>query len=336
MKSILLTLLIFAAIIIIHECGHFFAARLCGVRVNEFAIGMGPTLLRFGKKETRYSLRLFPIGGFVAMEGESDQSNDPRAFCNQAVWKRMIIVCAGAVMNLVLGFVIILALTIPNKTLASTTIAEFSEGASTEASGLMVGDEITHINGRRMWVDSDIIYALSTDEDGVVDMTVRRDGEKVSLENVVFTKENGTLVIDFKAVGKQRGLINTLGYSLGKTASIGRLIWISIGQLVTGQAAISDLSGPIGTAQAVGEATKAGMSTVMNLFAFITVNVGIFNILPIPALDGGRLVFLLFEAVTRRRIKPEYEAYVHFAGFVLVILLFVFVSYQDIVNLIRG
>ena len=336
MKSILLTLLIFAAIIIIHECGHFFAARLCGVRVNEFAIGMGPTLLRFGKKETRYSLRLFPIGGFVAMEGESDQSNDPRAFCNQAVWKRMIIVCAGAVMNLVLGFVIILALTIPNKTLASTTIAEFSEGASTEASGLMVGEEITHINGRRMWVDSDIIYALSTDEDGVVDMTVRRDGEKVSLENVVFTKENGTLVIDFKVVGKQRGLINTLGYSLGKTASIGRLIWISIGQLVTGQAAISDLSGPIGTAQAVGEATKAGMSTVMNLFAFITVNVGIFNILPIPALDGGRLVFLLFEAVTRRRIKPEYEAYVHFAGFVLVILLFVFVSYQDIVNLIRG
>lgn len=336
MKSILLTLLIFAAIIIIHECGHFFAARLCGVRVNEFAIGMGPTLLRFGKKETRYSLRLFPIGGFVAMEGESDQSNDPRAFCNQAVWKRMIIVCAGAVMNLVLGFVIILALTIPNKTLASTTIAEFSEGASTEASGLMVGDEITHINGRRMWVDSDIIFALSTDEDGVVDMTVRRDGEKVSLENVVFTKENGTLVIDFKVVGKQRGLINTLGYSLGKTASIGRLIWISIGQLVTGQAAISDLSGPIGTAQAVGEATKAGMSTVMNLFAFITVNVGIFNILPIPALDGGRLVFLLFEAVTRRRIKPEYEAYVHFAGFVLVILLFVFVSYQDIVNLIRG
>lgn len=336
MKSILLTLLIFAAIIIIHECGHFFAARLCGVRVNEFAIGMGPTLLRFGKKETRYSLRLFPIGGFVAMEGESDQSNDPRAFCNQVVWKRMIIVCAGAVMNLVLGFVIILALTIPNKTLASTTIAEFSEGASTEASGLMVGDEITHINGRRMWVDSDIIYALSTDEDGVVDMTVRRDGEKVSLENVVFTKENGTLVIDFKVVGKQRGLINTLGYSLGKTASIGRLIWISIGQLVTGQAAISDLSGPIGTAQAVGEATKAGMSTVMNLFAFITVNVGIFNILPIPALDGGRLVFLLFEAVTRRRIKPEYEAYVHFAGFVLVILLFVFVSYQDIVNLIRG
>ena len=290
MKSILLTLLIFAAIIIIHECGHFFAARLCGVRVNEFAIGMGPTLLRFGKKETRYSWRLFPIGGFVAMEGESDQSDDPRAFCNQAVWKRIIIVCAGAIMNLVLGFIIILALTIPNKTLASTTIAEFSEGASTQASGLQVGDQILKINDRTMWVDSDIIFALSTDADGVVDMVVRRDGEKVTLNNVQFTIDGGTLVIDFKVVGLQRGLVNTLGYSLGKTASIGRLIWISIGQLVTGQAAISDLSGPIGTAQAVGEATKAGMSTVMNLFAFITVNVGIFNLLPIPALAGGRLV----------------------------------------------
>ena len=336
MESILLTLLIFAAIIIIHECGHFFAARLCGVRVNEFAIGMGPTLFRFGKKETRYSWRLFPIGGFVSMEGESDGSNDPRAFCNQPVWKRMIIVCAGAAMNLVLGFIIVLALTAPNKALASTTIAEFSDGATTQASGLQVGDQIMEINGRRMWVDSDIIFALSTDEDGVVDMVVKRNGEKVSLHDVVFTIDGGTLVIDFKVVGKPRGLINTLGYSLGKTASIGRLIWISIGQLVTGQAAISDLSGPIGTAQAVGEATKAGLSTVMNLFAFITVNVGIFNLLPIPALDGGRMVFLLFEAVTRKRIKPEYEAYVHFAGFVLVIALVIFVSYQDIVNLIRG
>ena len=270
------------------------------------------------------------------MEGESDQSDDPRAFCNQAVWKRIIIVCAGAIMNLVLGFIIILALTIPNKTLASTTIAEFSEGASTQASGLQVGDQILKINDRTMWVDSDIIFALSTDADGVVDMVVRRDGEKVTLNNVQFTIDGGTLVIDFKVVGLQRGLVNTLGYSLGKTASIGRLIWISIGQLVTGQAAISDLSGPIGTAQAVGEATKAGMSTVMNLFAFITVNVGIFNLLPIPALDGGRLVFLLFEAITRKRIKPEYEAYVHFAVFILVIALVVFVSYQDIVNLIRG
>ena len=216
MKSILLTLLIFAAIIIIHECGHFFAARLCGVRVNEFAIGMGPTLLRFGKKETRYSWRLFPIGGFVAMEGESDQSDDPRAFCNQAVWKRIIIVCAGAIMNLVLGFIIILALTIPNKTLASTTIAEFSEGASTLASGLQVGDQILKINDRTMWVDSDIIFALSTDADGVVDMVVRRDGEKVTLNNVQFTIDGGTLVIDFKVVGLQRGLVNTLGYSLGE------------------------------------------------------------------------------------------------------------------------
>jgi regulator of sigma E protease len=131
MKSILITLLIFAVIILIHECGHFLTARLCGVRVNEFAIGMGPTLLHFGKGETRYALRLFPIGGFVSMEGEDGSSGDPRAFCNQKVWKRILIVCAGAIMNLILGFLIILGLTIPKDTLATKTVAEFYDGAMT-------------------------------------------------------------------------------------------------------------------------------------------------------------------------------------------------------------
>lgn len=335
MKSILLTLLIFAVIILIHECGHFLTARLCGVRVNEFAIGMGPTLLRFGKGETRYALRLFPIGGFVSMEGEDGESGDPRAFCNQRVWKRILIVCAGAIMNLVLGFLIVLGLTIPKDTLATQTVAEFYDGAMTQSTGLQAGDEILKINGRSMWIESDIVYELSYDEDGVVDMVVRRDGEKVSLKDVAFKKDGESMVIDFKVKGQPATVFNTLGYSFRRTASIGRLVWISLGQLITGKASVNDLSGPIGTAQAVGQASKAGMSTVMTLFAFITVNVGIFNLLPFPALDGGRLVFLLFEAITRKRVKPELEAYVHFAGFVLVILLVIFVSYHDIVNLIR-
>lgn len=335
MKSILLTLLIFAVIILIHECGHFLTARLCGVRVNEFAIGMGPTLFRFGKGETRYALRLFPIGGFVSMEGEDGESGDPKAFCNQKVWKRILIVCAGAIMNLILGLIIVLGLTIPKDTLATQTVAEFYDGAMTESTGLQVGDEILKINGRSMWIESDIVYELSYDEDGVVDMVVRRNGEKVTLKNVTFQKDGDSLIIDFKVKGQPATVFNTLSYSFRRTASIGRLVWISLGQLFTGKASINDLSGPIGTAQAVGQASKAGMSTVMTLFAFITINVGIFNLLPVPALDGGRLVFLLFEAIFRKRIKPEYEAYVHFAGFVLVILLVIFVSYHDIVNLIR-
>jgi regulator of sigma E protease len=185
-----------------------------------------------------------------------------------------------------------------------------------------------------MWVESDIVYELSFDEDGVVDLLVRRDGKKVQLKDVAFEKDGDSLIIDFKVKGQKATAAHTLGYAFRRTASIGRLVWISLGQLLTGKASVNDLSGPIGTAQAVGQASKAGLSTVMTLFAFITVNVGIFNLLPIPALDGGRLVFLLIEAVTRRRVKPELEAYVHFAGFVLVILLVIFVSYHDIVNLL--
>lgn len=336
MRTILITILIFAVIIFIHECGHFAAAKLCKVRVNEFALGMGPTLFHFGKGETRYALRLFPIGGFVSMEGEDGGSGDPRAFCNQKVWKRILIVCAGAFMNLVLGFIVVLLMTIPSDRLPSMTVAQFYENASTEATGLQAGDEILRVNGRSIWVDSDLIYTLSTDEDGVVDMVVRRDGEKVELSDVAFTTQDGTLVIDFTVQGVPANLPNVLSYSFRKTASIGRLVWIAVGQLITGQSSINELSGPIGTAQAIGQAVSAGLSTVMYLFAFITINVGIFNILPLPALDGGRLIFLLFELITRRRIKPEHEAYVHFAGFVLLILLIIFVSYHDIVNLIRG
>ena len=336
MKSILITLLIFAVIILIHEGGHFTAAKLCGVKVNEFSIGMGPSLFHFGKGETRYSLRLFPIGGYVSMEGEDDSSSDPRAFCAQPVWKRIIIVCAGAIMNLILGFVIVLALTAPKEKLASTTVSQFIDGASTQSTGLREGDQILSINGRSIWVESDIIYALSSDKDGIVDMEVRRNGERTALKNVAFTIEDGTLMIDFKVVGIPRTVGSVLSYSFRKTASIGRLVWISIGQLITGKASINDLSGPIGTAQAVGQASKAGLSTVMNLFAFITVNVGIFNLLPIPALDGGRLIFLLIELIVRRRVNPKYEAYVHFAGFILVFGLIIFVSFHDIVNLIHG
>ena len=336
MRTILITILIFAVIIFIHECGHFAAAKLCKVRVNEFALGMGPTLFHFGKGETRYALRLFPIGGFVSMEGEDGGSGDPRAFCNQKVWKRILIVCAGAFMNLVLGFIVVLLMTIPSDRLPSMTVAQFYENASTEATGLQAGDEILRVNGRSIWVDSDRVYTLSTDEDGVVDMVVRRDEEKVELSDVAFTTQDGTLVIDFTVQGVPANLPNVLSYSFRKTASIGRLVWIAVGQLITGQSSINELSGPIGTAQAIGQAASAGLSTVMYLFAFITINVGIFNILPVPALDGGRLIFLLFELITRRRIKPEHEAYVHFAGFVLLILLIIFVSYHDIVNLIRG
>ncbi len=337
--SIVLTLVIFLIIIFIHELGHFVVAKLSGVKVNEFALGMGPAVLKRQKGETLYSVRAFPIGGFCSMEGEDDGSADPRAFCNAKLWKRMLIVLAGAAMNLLLGLVIVMGITAASDVITSNTVASFYDNASSEATGLQVGDTILEINGRSILVENDIAYELLRDADGVVDMVVRRNGEKVSLSGVTFTMIDGedgsrSLSVDFKVVGIEPTFGNVLSYSFRKTVSIARLVWISLLDLVTGHASINDLAGPIGMTQVVGQAAKVGASSLLLLAAFISVNVGIFNLLPIPALDGGRFFFLLVEAIRRKRIKPEYEAYVHLAGFAVLILLMVVVAFHDVWRII--
>lgn len=341
MGNIVTTLIIFAVIILIHELGHFTAAKLSGVRVNEFSLGMGPALLRLGKGETSYVLRAFPIGGSVSMEGEDASSEDSRAFCNKKVIFRIIIVAAGAIMNLVLGFGVLAGVTASQDYVASNTIAQFEENAATQRSGLAVGDTILKVNGRSVWVESDIVYELVRDPDGVVDLTVQRDGKRVELPSVAFDfrEQNGekALVIDFKVLAKEKTFGSILSYAGRKTASVARIVWLSLGDLITGRASVHDLAGPIGMTQVVGQVRQIGWSNLMTLVAFITINVGVFNLLPIPALDGGRLVFLLLEAIRRgKRIKPEYEAYVHMAGFAVVILLMIFVTFNDIVGLFKG
>ena len=337
--NILLTLVIFLVIIFIHELGHFLVAKWSGVRVNEFALGMGPAIFRRQIGETLYSIRVFPVGGFYSMEGEDDGSDDPRAFCNTAVWKRMLVVVAGACMNLLLGLGLIIGITAASDVITSNTVASFSDGASSEATGLQAGDEILEINGRSIWVENDIAYQLLMDTDGSVDMLVRRNGEKVALNGVTFDFREGedgshTLIVDFKVVGLPTTFGNVLSYSVRKSASVARLVWISLVDLVTGNASLNDLAGPIGMTQVVGEAASVGMSSLLLLAAFITINVGIFNLLPIPALDGGRLLFLIIEAVRRKPIKPEYEGYVHMVGFALLILLMVVVAFHDIWRLV--
>ncbi|MBR6790354.1 MAG: site-2 protease family protein [Oscillospiraceae bacterium] len=337
MGNIITTLVIFAVIILIHEFGHFTAAKLSGVRVNEFSLGMGPALFRFGKGETTYCLRAFPIGGSVSMEGEDDSSDDARAFCNKKVGFRIIIVAAGAIMNLILGFCILCGVTASQEHLASNVVAQITEGSSIAATGLQPSDEILKINGHTIWVESDIVYELTRDVDGVVEMLVRRGDEKVTLDAVTFSFRDDALVLDFKVLAREKTLWSVLDYSFSKTVSIGRTVWLSFGDLLTGKASVHDLAGPIGMTQVVGEVRKIGWSSVFTLAAFITINVGIFNLLPIPALDGGRLVFLLLEVIRRgKRIDPDHEAYVHLAGFALVILLMIVVTFNDIVGLFKA
>ena len=388
--KILAAILIFGIIILVHELGHFLMCKWMGVRVNEFAIGMGPKLLSFGKKETKYTLRLLPIGGFCAMEGEDEEAPtpralggnagetaagetaeepaageeggpelppppDPRAFPNKKVWRRILIVVAGAAMNLLLGFVLLVAyfgiFTVPDASgsarFSSTIVAAFSEDAvSNQEGGLKVGDQILKINGKGTVTDTDVAMHMQSDEDGIMDILVKRDGKKVLLEDVPFRLEpsesdpsKNVLIYDFKVLGIEKTPWTTLVQAAKTEYSVATMIWRSLGDIVTGKYGLNDLSGPVGTVDFTGDAvaqanTAEGMKTLLMLVTMITVNVGIFNLLPLPALDGGRLMFLIFEGIFRRPVPAKYEGMVHFIGLLLLMLLMVAVTFTDIRRLI--
>lgn len=353
MVSIIIAIIVFGIIIIVHEFGHFIAAKKSGVRVNEFAIGMGPKLFSKQYGETKYSLRLLPIGGYCSMEGEDKSSEDDRAFCKKSVIKRIIIVAAGALMNLVLGFIFIVIMTSMNDTYAGTTISWFEDNASSQASGLQVGDRVININGMHIFTDTDFAYQLQSDKDGVFDMTVIRDGEKKELKDVKFSmsenddgKKTSSLHIDFKVEPIERSISSIASQSWRRSVSYARLIWVSLGDLLTGQYKINDLSGPVGIVTAISdvvsnETTDSGINWLelfQNLFsmaALISINVGIFNLLPLPALDGGRLIFLIVEGIRRKPVSPEKEGAVHFVGLALLMMLMLYVTFNDVVKLIN-
>ncbi len=353
MASIIISLLVFGVIIAIHEFGHFIVAKLCGIRVNKFAIGMGPVIFKKQGKETEYSLRLLPVGGFCAMEGEDADSNDPRAFSRKSVPKRMAVVVAGAVMNIILCFILIFITTLLYQDVVTTTIAGFTytEDAETgervststsETCGLQVGDTIISIDGMRILTDTDLSYKLQSTEADTMTVVVKRDGERVTLENVSFYNTATEGRLDFYVHAEKCNPLNVIQYSALNTISKGRLIWISLVDLVTGKYGFHDLSGPVGIIGTIGEAASIGetirekMISVLSLASFITINVGIFNLLPIPALDGCRLVFLLIEGIRRKPINPEHEGMVHFIGIALLMLLMLAVTFQDILRMIQG
>lgn len=346
--SILIAILVFFVIVVLHELGHFAAAKLCGIKVNKFAVGMGPVLLKKQKGETEYSLRALPIGGFCAMEGEDDQSADPRAFMNKPVWKRMLVVLAGPVMNFVLGFFLLLITTLLYGNISTMTVADFrydpesDECISMSAeTGLEIGDTILRIDGMRILTDTDLSYKLQTCDSDTMQVVVRRGGEKVTLDGVTFRNKLNDTRLDFYVLGEKLTPLNTIRYSFLDTISTGRLIWSSLTDLIRGRYGFHDLSGPVGIVTTIGEAASYGetfkqhLTSVISLASFITVNVGIFNLLPIPALDGARLVFLVIESIRRKPIPPEREGMVHFIGMALLFALMLAVTCQDLLRLIQ-
>lgn len=337
---ILLAILMFIIIIILHEFGHFITAKLLGVRVNEFSVGFGPKLFSKKGKETTYSVRAIPFGGFCAMEGEDEESNDPRAFGNKKPWRRFIIVAAGATFNLILGFVIAVLMTIPQERYATTTIGKFEDGAVSCNYGLQVNDEIVAANGRKIYCFSDLSYMLASAKDGKLDFTVLRDGKKVELKNVTFNLEplddgNNYISLDFRVYGEEKIFTNTLKYAAKTTVSYGRIVYMSLYDMITGKFKINQMSGPVGITAAVSQATRQSVWNILYYACIITVNLGIMNLLPLPALDGGRLLFILIEMIRRKPISAKYEGLVHTIGFVILFGLIILITFNDILNLIR-
>ncbi len=342
---IIIGILLFELIIFIHEGGHFITAKLCGVKVNEFALGMGPKIIKFKKGETLYSLRLFPIGGFCSMEGEDSESDDKRAFINKKVWQRMIIVVAGAVMNIILGLILMLITLAPNQYFASSTVAVFADNA-TSSDQLMVGDEIKKINGYDIMTSMDMSFAFATAKSNKLSMTVLRNGETVNLTDVqlptVESDGKEILQLDFKVAAIENNFGTLMSQTFLSTVSTVRMVWASLAGLVTGRFGFNEVSGPVGMTSAISQAAASGLETsfwdalsnLIYIMMIITVNLGVVNLLPIPALDGGRLVFLIIEAIRRKPIKPEHEGYVHAVGMLILFAFMIIISIKDVIQLI--
>lgn len=447
---IIIGVLLFELIIFSHEFGHFITAKKSGVKVNEFALGMGPKIFSFKKGETQYSLRIFPIGGYCAMEGEDEDSDEPRAFNNAKIWKRMIIIIAGAVMNIILGFVLMFVYTVQSDSYASTTISNFYPNSCTANCGLQEGDQITEINGYSVWNIRDLQFGMATmtcsDVDGgsleiykqdcataacsvynqlvneketdesvteelytlladgctninkaqskdeaysrlkeicedlygyfydidtidydipqieeketrpryTADVTVKRDGKEVKLEDVQFftyyqteeDKENGnySVAFDFVVNPIEKNVGSVLSETFSETCSMAKTVWTSLVWLVQGKFSFTDLSGPVGIASAVTQVASQGLETgfldavnnILYVMILITVNLGIVNMLPFPALDGGRFVFLLIEWIFRKPLPRRAEQIVNGIGLALLMAFMLIISLKDVWQLITG
>lgn len=342
----LAAILFFGFLIASHELGHFSFAKLFKVTVNEFSLGMGPAIFKRKKNGTVYALRILPIGGFVSMEGEDEESKDENAFNRKKVWQRFIIVAAGATMNLIIGLILVAIVLSMENLIGTNKVIHFYDGAVSAQTGLRENDEILAIDGHRIFSDMDISFLMTRSDDGVFDMTVRRDGVKTELHDVTFKcqKEDKYTVIeyDFVILGEEPNVVNIITNSFKRSVSIVRIVWLSLFDLITGKYGLTDLSGPVGTVNVIADATqnainnKDGLKSALEMMALISINIGVFNLFPLPALDGGRLLFLALEGIRRKSINPKYEGFVHAAGLVLLLGLMLVVTFNDILTIVRG
>lgn len=351
---ILAAVLVFGVLIAVHELGHFLAAKACGVRVNEFSIGMGPEVWSREKGETQYSLRALPIGGFCAMEGEEDDSDDERALSRQGFWKQFIIFAAGAFMNFLTGFLLLALLYSSAQGFRIPAVAGVApEFQTVNGTTLEEGDVFWSINGERVYLYSDVDLLLSLSRGQDLDLVVLRNGEKVTLNGLQWSTFTDMAGKDYQGYGIYRAADvvekATVGSKLKNawlnTIDYVRVVRLSLKMLVTGQASVEDVGGPVEIVHSmveIGEtsaSTREAVTSILNFAALIAVNLAVMNLLPLPALDGGKIFFLVINAIGlalfKKQIPAKYENYIHFAGLVLLLALMAVITFSDVWKLVH-
>lgn len=343
--TILSAVLVFGFLIFIHEFGHFIFARIFKVTVNEFSIGMGPRLLWYDSKKsgTRYSLSMLPIGGYVAMAGEDEESDDPNSFDKKPAWQRFIITVAGAAVNILFGFLAMIILTAFTP-FGGTTVADFVPAETedyeitSEDSGLKPGDTILRVDGKRVRIADELSYEIMRRGIEPIDLTVLRDGKEIVIPDVVFptdTEAGSSIgVMDFRVYAAEKSFGTVMNYSFGKSVLMVRMVYESLFDLITGRYSIGAVSGPVGISTTIGTAAQGGPLSLLFITVLISINLGVMNLLPIPALDGGRMLTLLVEMITRRRLPKKVETAINAVGLILLLGLSLVIMVKDVIFLI--
>lgn len=349
--TIVFGILLFSLVIFLHELGHFVAAKMSGVQVNEFSMFMGPAIVKWQKGETQYSIRCIPIGGFCAMEGEDKDTDNPKSFQKARWWKRLIILVAGSTMNFVTGLLLLAITVAPAEAITIPVIASAEAGCTVvSADGLHIGDRILQIDGENVYLSSDVSMLLSLKPGNTHDIVVERDGMEVYLDDFVmekhqFPNENKER-FGFSYDVEELTFSGKLKYTWNQARKVARLVRLSLQMLLTGEVGIQNMTGPVGIVQIMTETAQTSptrqdaMLNMLYFGGFIAINLGIMNLLPIPALDGGRVVGLLLttgiETITRKKINPKYEGYIHGVGMIFMLALMAVVMFNDIFSIFRG